>query len=229
MELYLYAVVDGLPALPRARGVTPGPLRQVKAGRLLVVAGAVPGGFVPAASLASLKAHDRVVRRLWSSARAVVPFRFGAVVESQAELRRLLRPGQEPLRQALALARGRAQMALRLLTVGGRARRLPEPVPDEKSSGASYLRGRLQRERWLREVPELAEVCAAVAPWVRARKARRADGRGPLLATVFHLVDRSDVRAYRRAVRSTVPLPQGYRLVVTGPSPAWAFAPEGPL
>ena len=46
----------------------------------------------------------------------------------------------------------------------------------------------------------------------------------PLLASVYHLVDRSAVPAYRAAIERFVST--DVRVVATGPWPPYAFAPE---
>jgi hypothetical protein len=49
-------------------------------------------------------------------------------------------------------------------------------------------------------------------------------GRPGLVASVYHLIDRGAAEAYRRRVQSA-PL-EGVRVTVSGPWPAWSFAPE---
>ena len=222
-RLYLYAVVDGLPALPRTRGVSKGALRECRVGALTVIA--APVEQTPKPEVPLLRAHDRVIRKLWTDARAVVPFRFATVVDSEEKLAKVIRPLAPKLRAALRQVAGREQMALRLFAEPG-YRPVTEAAPTDRSSGAAYLRQRLENERRQREVPELAEACAQLKPLVRGEKAQRSQREGPLVASVFHLVDRGQARAYSQRVRSDVSLPPGLRLMVAGPSPAYAFAPS---
>ena len=73
-------------------------------------------------------------------------------------------------------------------------------------------------------MPELAAVSEATRPWVREVRAERHD-RGPRIASVYHLVAREDVRAWKRALaRSIADLPRGVTVTTTGPWPPWAFA-----
>src|SRR6266849_1030829 len=79
------------------------------------------------------------------------------------------------LLEALELVRGREQMTLRVFG---------EAPPADRRSGTAYLES-LRRSRSL---PELDPLRAALEPLVRAE--RTEVHRGPLLASVYHLIDR---------------------------------------
>ena len=72
-------------------------------------------------------------------------------------------------------------------------------------------------------VPEIDAVTTATKPFVRASRAQRHD-RPPLLASVYHLVPRADVRKYRAALAASSKMLDGVRVDATGPWPAYAFA-----
>jgi Gas vesicle synthesis protein GvpL/GvpF len=178
----------------------------------------------PAVSEATLRAHDAVIRRLADTVDAILPVRFGALLSESALTDALAARGRE-LTEALALVAGREQMTLRLM---GEAvpRRAPAAVSDhpELGPGARYLAARRAEWRRAREAPELEPLRPALQPLVRAERVTRHDA-PPLLASVYHLIDRGASAAYLSAVeRAGGPTP--VRIVVTGPWPPYAFAPE---
>jgi hypothetical protein len=137
----------------------------------------------------------------------------------------------------LALVRGCEQMTLRVYAGG----RLPRPVAEaasRRSPGADRPRGGpgsryLERRARAIELPELAPLRDALAGLVRVERAEpagldepapRGDAAGGrLVARVYHLVARGRAAAYTAAVAAAAPaLPR--RVVVIGPSPAYAFA-----
>lgn len=86
-------------------------------------------------------------------------------------------------------------------------------------SGQDYLRVRaaaLAREQAL---PSFRPLRDAVRRWVRDERVEK----GGSVATVYHLVPRGSVAAYRRAVERAA-RKSGVRVLVTGPWPAYAFA-----
>ena len=69
-------------------------------------------------------------------------------------------------------------------------------------------------------LPELDPLRSALANLVRAE---RVEGRSDV-ASVYHLIDRGGAAAYQRAVEG-IRL-DGLRVAISGPWPAWSFAPE---
>jgi hypothetical protein len=67
-------------------------------------------------------------------------------------------------------------------------------------------------------------VLDALAPLVRGERRERHE-RPPLLASVYHLVPRDGVDAYRTAVASAAE-EAGVRVTISGPWPPYAFAPD---
>jgi hypothetical protein len=169
----------------------------------------------------ALRGHDATVRRLARGVDALLPFRFGTVVPGAGELRRRLAPRAVELRRALALVAGREQMTLRVFGApAARRRRGPVARPAGRP-GARYLAARLREVA----VPEIDPIRPAVTAFVRAERAERHQS-PPLLASVYHLVDRGRSPAYRAALRRAAPAADGVRLRVSGPWPPYAFAPE---
>lgn len=223
--LCLFALVTGTPGRARLHAADGAPVHFVEAGGFTwAVASRAQR---PEPTLEALEDWDAVVRRIHARCEATLPFRFGAWISSVDDAARSMRGSARALRAALRQVAGREQMALRLLGPEGVADEVPtRRPPSEYASGAAFLKDRARRAREMREVPELAAVRAAVARLVRGERADRHDGQGRLRATVFHLIDRGGAAAYRRLVRQSAGIPEGFRLAIVGPGPAYAFAPE---
>lgn len=215
MSLYVYAVLDTVP--PRS-GQAPR-LRFVSCGGGLVAAVRTVRS-APAPSAASLRRHDRVVRTLAEAVPAIVPARFGSLVDGEAALGRLLRGRRRQIRAALALVRGRVQMTLRVWSDAARTPAPPVPFAG-RGAGKRYLSARAS---WWRgaDVPGLEQMLDALRPLTAAERMER-HSTPPLVASVYHLVERGRLTAYRRALRR----PHGrIRVRVSGPWPPYAFAPQ---
>jgi hypothetical protein len=161
---------------------------------------------------AELRAQHALVIEIASRVRAILPVRFGSLL-TRVELRRAIREHRAEIEAAFDLVRDRVQMTIR---VTGR-RRAPAALP-APSSGRAYL----ARKQEQLSPPLPASTLALLkhlAPLVAAE--RREPGAGALLATVYHLVNTSDVSRYaalaRKAPRS---------IVITGPWPPFAFTPS---
>ena len=178
----------------------------------------------PAVSEATLRAHDAVIRRLADTVDAILPVRFGSLLSESALTDALAVRGRE-LTEALALVAGREQMTLRLM---GEAAPRPAPAaaPEhpELGPGARYLATRRAEWRRAHEAPELEPLRPALQPLVRAERVTRHET-PPLLASVYHLIDRGASAVYRGAVERAGSAAL-VRIVATGPWPPYAFAPE---
>jgi Gas vesicle synthesis protein GvpL/GvpF len=198
--LNVYALSDGPPA-QAVLGALGEPVRALRAGALFALAGEVDRP--PELTAEAVRAHEAAVRRLAQACAALLPVRFGSIAD------RVDFSGREAeLVEALELVRGREQMTLR---VYGEAR------PLNRRSGTAYL----ESVRRSRALPELDPLRAALAPLLRAERTEA--HQGPLLGSVYHLIDRGSAPEYLRAlagVELTV------RVAPTGPWPAWSFAPE---
>ena len=144
---------------------------------------------------------------------------------SESSLADLLAARAPELSEALALVAGREQMTLRVLGDAPATVETPRDHAGDETlgPGARYLTARRAEWRRAREAPELTPLRPALAPVVRAERVTRHDA-PPLLASVYHLIDRGDAAAYHAVVEhadlGTV------RVVATGPWPPYAFAPE---
>src|SRR5262249_46736645 len=214
--------VGGAPHRRPPRGLAGLRLRTVASGGVLVVVADVDTVATP--TVEALRSHDRIVRGLLTRFAAVLPARFGSVLADEPALAAALAGRGEEIAAGLALVEGREQMTLRLY---GRAAAptAPPPVREALGPGARYLRERMGALHAAEDVPELAPLRPALAGLVRAERAER-HGTLPLLATVYHLVERGSTHTYRAAVAQGGPALAGVRARVSGPWPPYAFAPH---
>jgi hypothetical protein len=222
--LYLYAVAfaETEPAGALGTGIGDEPLVLVPVGRLVAIAGSLPGR--PSADAETLKKQDAVVRRLAGLFAALLPVRFGESVAEEAAVAAKIAPRESELTTALELVRGCVQMTLRIF---GEADPMPEPAPARAGGpGARYLEARRQEQAALRSLPEIAPLSRALRPLLRAERIER-QAAGPLLGTAYHLVPREGTAAYLAAVEEARGRIGGRRIAATGPWPPYAFAPEG--
>jgi hypothetical protein len=215
--VYAVASADRRLAVRGAEGER---LATVRAGRLRAIVGRVSARRRPTA--ARLRRYDAVMRRLWTSQPSLLPARFGTSFDSLEDLVAALRPREPALRRDLRQVRGRAQMTVRVLAVprDDRSPRTPSPAtPRGATSGTRYLKARAAIAAAEQEIAGWAPVAGAVKQWIRAERVER---RGSV-ASVYHLVPRGAVDAYRRRLEAAAAA-AGLRLVVTGPHPPYAFA-----
>jgi hypothetical protein len=219
--LYCYALLDRAPRGPRPRGLGGEPVRLIRGPGFVVAAGALDA--VPPPSAAALRGHDATVRRLFARSRALLPFRFGAVVSGPAELAERLRPLRATVRDALRLVAGREQMILRIVAGGRRAAAATAPAPAPAGPGARYLRARAGRAAPA-GLEALEPIRTALAVLVAAERVEPHGAAGPLRASVYHLIPRGRAPAYRRAIRDALGAGRAPVVSVSGPWPPYAFA-----
>jgi len=203
----LYAIVQGAPL--EAVGARGERLRIVRRGALEAVCGEEP----PPLSAEALRAHEAAVRRIADAAQACLPARFGACAADDAALSAALGEREAELAEALLLVRGREQMTLR---VHGSPK---ASLPAGAGPGTRYLEERRQAS----QIPALGPLRSALSGVVRAERVER-HGEPGLLASVYHLIDRGTSDRYRELVEATAL--DDLRVTLTGPWPAWSFAPE---
>ena len=220
MSVYVYALLGDTPRPEAGAGLRDEPLRVVRVGDLVAAVGEMAER--PTVSEATLRAHDVVVRRLANSVDAILPVRFGALL-SESTLTDVLTLRARELSTALALVAGREQMTLRVLGEEPVSRGVRDATADARGPGARYLAARHAEWRRARQAPELGPLQPMLVGLVRAERVVRHDT-PPLLASVYHLIDRGRSAAYREVVERA--MLTGIRLVATGPWPPYAFAPE---
>ncbi len=230
MSLRVYAIVGGHLArrvLTRAKGAK---VRSVSAGATSAVVTECEGPLLPTAQ--ALREHDAVVRRVARVAPAVLPVRFGTLVDSDRSLVALLDARSEDLQRALALVNRHCQMTLRLFALAGvvappeRSGPGDDTAEAETHPGRCYLTRRARAHASSQCAPELEPLREAFAPIVAAERIARHD-RGSLVLTAYHLIPRDEVPTYRRLLRRHAAA-LGCRAALSGPWPPYAFVPELP-
>ncbi|HJR58848.1 MAG TPA: GvpL/GvpF family gas vesicle protein [Vicinamibacterales bacterium] len=166
----------------------------------------------PALDDERLREQHGLVLEIASAVRAILPVRFGALMDKR-ELVTFARDHDAEIRLGLDDVRDRVQMTIRIV-----GRRPPAPAA-RTGTGREYLN---QRRRAVSPVlpPAARTLLSALRPLV-ARE-RQEPGAGRLLATVYHLIDAGDSPRYRRIVKHLATP----AILVTGPWPPFAFTPQ---
>jgi hypothetical protein len=177
----------------------------------------------PAVSEAALRTQHEIVARIAAKVDAILPARFGSLVDLE-ELERVIAIRGDAIRGALELVRGRAQMTVRLLD--GEARPAIVPLAHAAAgatSGTEYLHAR--RRAAVHALPQAVTTIAAAVKDIVAAERLEA-GQGRVAATVYHLVEHAAVAGYRKRLAGISPGPDGQTLSISGPWPPFAFVPE---
>jgi hypothetical protein len=213
VALYVYALLAARMPAPRVRRHT---IEILEVDRLFAAVERVT--TAPALTEAALRDQHRIVLRLSSETDAILPARFGALMD-QDELERVVRLRRAALRTALRQVRGRQQMTVRVFG----------PAPARRgalvaASGTDYLLARARSSRAF--LPPLARaICRAVRPL--AVLERVDPGRGGVQATMHHLIQRDSIQRYLDLVDATVSARESPPAVaVSGPFPPFAFTPD---
>jgi hypothetical protein len=226
----VYAIVASTLGRPASARLKRARVQLVRSGKVAAVI--ADRSAVPPLSERALRLHDAMVRRIARIVPAVLPVRFGTVLQSKAALAAVLDTWSADLLAALALVDDREQMTLRIFARAGQAREpgrtgLPSlasqagQADDATRPGTAYLK---QRAREQADAPELASLRESMAPIVAAERITRHD-RGSLILTAYHLIPRGAAPAYRRLLRRYAGN-LGGRAVPSGPWPPYAFVPE---
>jgi hypothetical protein len=167
-----------------------------------------------------LRKHQAVVSTLAARVPAILPVRFGTLLEAE-EIDEALEGRQEEIEAAFALVRGRVQFTWR--RPAPRPRNKLPSKPHTAGSGAAYLRSAA-----LAAHPELPAafrgLARALAPLVVQQRCEPAAGALP--ESLYHLVDRAAVPRYRKAAAAVLRATPTLRM--TGPWAPFAFVPEVP-
>lgn len=211
--LYVYALTE--PGMPRRVQILGHALRILTIGQVQVVVEYHEER--PEATTESLREQHAVVVELDSRSNALLPARFGTVLRERA-LRSTVSEHEAEILQALARVRGRQQMTVRVFGAPDTAR----PVDDRTSTGTAFLESRRFRAHYIpAEAATIRTLIGALATAERVEAGERG-----LRVTVFHLVARQAVEAYRRQAEALHPALAPHEVTVTGPWPPFAFSPE---
>ncbi len=225
--LYIYAVAEIGDGADLGDGLAGEALAVVRSGAVAAVIGHMAQAPEPAAD--TLRAHDDVVRRLAARCRAVLPARFGSLAPDEAALRAALADRAAEYAASLERVRDREQMTVRIFAATGagtEAARAAEGtsggIPASAGPGARYLAARAQ-EAGASGIPGLQALLDRLAPVVAAQIIERHDA-APLVASVYHLVERDSGPRYRDALRAAAEAAPELRVAASGPWPPYAFA-----
>ena len=131
----------------------------------------------------------------------------------ERELVEWTRDHEAELRRGLNEVRDRVQMTIRVLGRPAAASQRPVAI----TSGRAYLEAR-RRALEPELPPAVRDVLDQLRPLVARERVEA--GQGGLLATVYHLISKRNLPAYRRAVEGAPA-----ETIVSGPWPPFAFAP----
>lgn len=218
MRLCIYAIVAAGRHTPDVAGVR---LRAVRRGTVAALGS--PVRHAPAPAPAQLRRYHRVVAGIAEQVSSILPARFGTVMDD-AELDAILSMRGRSFTAALQHVRGRVQMTIRVPAPTGAGQAMTSNVPRPgagaqiRRRGTAYLQTRAAETAAERQIPGFAPVHAAVRRWVRDERIDLTEG----VASVYHLVPRTSVSAYARAVHLALDR-AGLRAVLSGPFPPYAF------
>ena len=210
---YIYALAAGLPDVADLKGIADEALVAVSFGQHVLLCGEMP--VAPTLDAAVLKMQDALVRVLHARASALLPMRFGTTAGTTDEAQEKVR-ALEGLDERLDAVQGCEQMTVRVL---GASLRLDgnEPPPH---TGTEYLEARARRQQTSPVLRAIADAAGELA-----RDVRIESGSQPgMIGSVYHLIVRGDAERYRATLDRAGDGLAGARLIVTGPSPAYAFA-----
>ena len=228
--LLLYCISDATAPWPgEGLGLRGARLQRMTHGGLAAGVSPVSELSRETAPTAELLEFERVIRS-WHAVADVLPMRFGGVLSGEAAVRAHLDEHRDAYVRALARVSGCVEMGVRALVSSP-----PPPVAREDvakaapRSGAAYLEAR--RHRYSAE-NRLRDQCAALeqlllskaAPLCREHRTELSSPRPgePALCSLYFLVPRGDVSAFRAAV-SSIPDDVPASLTLSGPWPPFNF------
>jgi len=219
--LYVYAFVDRMIPPLRRRGRA---IEFIDIGGLYAAVERTDQR--PAVSEQALAVQHDVVTSIARVVDAIVPARFGSLIDGE-ELQRIAALRGPAIRDALTLVRGRAQMTVRLFGEPGLGGSLSPAQPvtgGAAPSGTQYLAQRRAASVGRALPEETAAIAAAVDHLLVAERSE--PGRGPILVTSYHLIECGSETVYREALAPVRSRLGADRVAVSGPWPPFAFAPE---
>ncbi|CAN5477016.1 hypothetical protein BH23ACI1_BH23ACI1_16140 [soil metagenome] len=170
----------------------------------------------------ALRCQHAVVEAVAARADAVLPARFGSLVELD-DIRGIVAARSDAIRAALETVRGCVQMTLRT-SLG---RQVPttahRTVSSSGRAGTAYLEAK--RAAVVHPDPAVLEAIRGAITGL-ARREHVQPGRGVVPPAVFHLVTKGQVTDYRSCIDEVAARMPGTPLRISGPWPAFAFTPE---
>ena len=223
MAWYVFALVDDMPAGKPGTGLTSA-LGIRRVGSILAVV--ERRADVPPPEFGTLQRHQAVVSDLASRVPAILPVRFGTLLDTAA-LEEALVERDEDIAAAFDLVRERVQFTWRRRGARRDARGARSEAggaridvrTDKPRSGADYLRRAAKAAK-----PPAAwrGIRSKLAPLVVTERYQVSSAATP--ESLYHLVSRTETERYRLLANRLASSSPAVR--VTGPFPPFAFAPE---
>ena len=184
MAWYVFALADEMPAGKPGTGLT-GPLGVRRIGSILAIV--ERRGDVPPAEFGTLQRHQAVVTDLAARVPAILPVRFGTLLDTDA-LEEVLGEREEDIVDGFDLVRGRVQFTWRRQGARREAGGARREARDARRSGTEYLR---QAAKAAKPAPPAAwrTIRAKLARLVVSERYQSASAAAP--ESLYHLVGRS--------------------------------------
>jgi hypothetical protein len=215
MPWYVFALVDRRPDERLGRGLS----RALAARR-------VPGGFalverradVPPVELGTLTQHDAVLARVAGTVPAILPVRFGTLLEMD-EIEEALDEREDEMAEAFDRVRGRVQFTWRRRRVDTRSAKAAARGTSGAISGTEYLRRVAAKPAIPAAFRAIGE---KLGPLVAAE--RYQPGTASMPDSLYHLVGRADANRYHAAAKPLASANPTVRM--SGPFAPFAFTPD---
>jgi hypothetical protein len=174
-------------------------------------------------NVASLLAYERVVEAIHAQ-QAVIPLRYGCVIEDEAAIVRLLEDHRQEYGALLARLQGMTEMGIRVLWPE-RPAALPDASPSPGARYLASLRNRYPSAGTLgEEERQLADRIAGLLSGCSTEQRREvAYSSQRRLLSLYFLTSRAGVEQFRNQARHICP-PSGAKILLSGPWPPYNFA-----
>ena len=222
MKLYIYGLAEaGLVTIPDTLcGLTGAAVRLESVGPVDAIVTEFSGNTLKT-DRENILAHERVLDAVLAVA-TPLPFRFGTVVTVE-KLAAFVRENEGSIEADLKRVRGLIQMTARLMTIVTKD-------PGSQTAPAGEGPG----TRFLRERQAKKEELAGAASWltetmghiIQGSESSIGSGR-PAMATVAHLIRKSDVEAYTARFDAVCRTRKDLSCLRSGPWPPYGFVLTG--
>ncbi|HET7051935.1 MAG TPA: GvpL/GvpF family gas vesicle protein [Solirubrobacteraceae bacterium] len=210
MSVLVYAIAQRGDSAVGGHGFQHQPLRGIRSDALMAIVSDHEGAALRP-EVETLWDYERIVERI-AQAHAIVPVRFGSVMDDDEAVVEMLRSRREHLLTVLEYTRGAVELAVRATW-----EQAPEP---EHQTGTGYMRARLQLRSRAREV------AGDLMPLGKLSRTSRCElPAGPEQPMrCAYLVDRELVEDFTTSLRRLDQQLRDLELVCTGPWPPYSFA-----
>ena len=174
-------------------------------------------------SVSSLLAYEKVVEAIHAG-QAVIPLRYGCVMESESAVVRLLEDHHQEYGALLARLRGMTEMGIRVLWPAS-AEVLPDVPPSPGARYLASLRNRYHSAGVLdAEETQLADrIAGLLAGCSTEQRTEVSSSSQRRLLSLYFLTSRTGVERFRNQARQICP-PSGAKILLSGPWPPYNFA-----